>query len=460
MAREGAEARGLRVTPHACAVRHHILRGTASTCGLYTALMDELEIFRRLGLALAIGLLFGLERGWHERETSEGGRVAGIRTFALTGLAGAVIGWLTLVTTPFVLGLGLLAVALLVAVSYWSRLRVDDDIGMTTEVALLLTFALGAAAVLAEMVPVAATGVVATTLLSLKRALHRRIAQIRRLELVALVQLALISVVILPILPNEGFGPGAVLNPYELWWAVVIVAGLSFFGYAAMRLAGPEVGILITGLFGGLASSTSTTLALSRLVRETPALGRLAAIGTVAAGSVTFLRVLVVAGIFEPALVALLAPSMGAMALTGFAGAVVLHATRKRSAADHPKIEAVSNPLALTTAASFALVLGLVMLGTHYLETWFGDAGTYAAAALSGSNDVDALTISVARMTGDDLPAAVAANAIFIAVSVNTVVKGGIAAVVGGMALGVRVMGVYLLVLAVGAAALRLLPAI
>lgn len=422
--------------------------------------MDELEIFRRLGLALAIGLLFGLERGWHARKTSDGGRIAGIRTFALTGLAGAVIGWIASVTSPVVLGLGLLAVAVLVAVSYWTRLRADHDIGLTTEIALLLTFVLGAAAVLAEMAPVAATGVVATALLSLKRALHRRIAQIRRLELVALVQLALISVVILPILPNQGFGPGAVLNPYELWWAVVIVAGLSFFGYAAMRLAGPELGILITGLFGGLASSTSTTLALSRLVRDTPALGPLAAIGTVAAGSVTFLRVLVVAGIFEPGLVAPLAPSMGAMALTGFAGVVVLHVTRARGAADHPEIESVSNPLALTTAVSFGAVLGLVVLGTHYLENWFGDAGIYAAAALSGTNDVDALTISVARMVGTDLTGAVAANAIFIAVSVNTVVKGGIAAVVGGTGLGLRVIGVYLLVLVAGAAALFLVPAL
>jgi len=422
--------------------------------------MDELEIFRRLGLALAIGLLFGLERGWHERETSEGGRIAGIRTFALTGLAGAVIGWIASVTTPVVLGLGLLALALLVAVSYWTRLRADDDIGLTTEIALLLAFALGAAAFLAEMAPVAATGVVATALLSLKRVLHRWIAQIRRLELVALVQLALISVVILPILPNAGFGPGAVLNPYELWWAVVIVAGLSFFGYAAMRLAGPELGILITGLFGGLASSTSTTLALSRLVRDTPALAPLAAVGTVAAGSVTFLRVLVVAAIFAPGLFALLAPSMVVMALTGFAGVVVLRATHARGSAGHPEIDTVSNPLALVTALSFGVILAIVVLGTHYLENWFGDAGIYAAAALSGSNDVDALTISVARMTETDLAGAVAANAIFIAVSVNTAVKAAIAVAVGGMGLGLRVIGVYSVALVAGVATLRLLPAL
>lgn len=421
--------------------------------------MDELEIFRRLGLALAIGLLFGLERAWKDRDISEGGRIAGIRTFALTALAGAIIGWLASVMTPVVLGLGFLALAALLSISYWARLRTADDLGITTAVALLLVFALGAAAILAEMAPVAATGVVATALLSLKPVLHRRIAQIRRIELAAVVKLALISVVILPILPNEGFGPGAVLNPYELWWAVVIVAGLSFFGYAAMRLAGAELGIVITGLFGGLASSTSTTLALSRLVRDDPALGPLAAIGTVAAGSVTFLRVLVVASIFEPTLLALLAPSMVAMAVVGCAGALLLHVTRPRQPARKAEMETIPNPLALMTAVTFGAVLALVVLGTHYLDTWFGEAGIYAAAALSGSNDVDALTISVARMTGADLTGAVAANAIFLAVAVNTVVKGGIAAVVGGLGLGGRVIGVYVVVLAAGALALFLLPA-
>ncbi len=416
--------------------------------------MDELEISRRLGLALAIGLLFGLERGWHRREASEGNRIAGIRTFALTALAGAVVGWIASVTTPVVLGLGFVALAALVAVSYWTRLRDDTDIGLTTEVALLLVFVLGAAAVLADMAPVAASGVVAAALLSFKAALHRWIEHIRRFELAAVVQLALISVVILPVLPDKGFGPGAVLNPYELWWAVVIVAGLSFFGYAAMRVAGAELGVIMTGLFGGLASSTSTTLVLSRLVREDRALAPLVAIGVVTAGSVTFLRVLVVASIFEPGLLGLLAPPMAAMAVTGVAGAFVLHAMRARASGRNADIESLSNPLALRMALSFGAILTVVVLGTHYLKAAFGDAGVYAAAALSGVTDVDALTISVARMTGADLAGAAAANAIFIAVGVNTAVKGGIAGAVGGTGIGLRVIGIYIAVLMAGATAL------
>ncbi len=412
--------------------------------------MDELELFRRLGLALAIGLLFGLERGWHGREASEGRRIAGIRTFALTALTGAVVGWIAAVTTPIVFGLGFIALAALVAVSYWTRLRDDEDIGLTTEVALLLVFTLGAAAMLADMAPVATVGVVAAALLSFKAALHRWIEHIRRFELAALVQLALISVVVLPVLPDKGFGPGEVLNPYELWWAVVIVAGLSFFGYAAMRMAGAELGVIMTGLFGGLASSTSTTLVLSRLAREDRALAPIAAIGIVTAGSVTFLRVLAVASIFEPSLLGRLALPMAAMAVTGFAGALVLYAVRAQGSSEAADIETLSNPLALRTALSFGAILTVVVLGTHYLQAAFGDTGLYAAAALSGVTDVDALTISVARMSGADLAGAVAANAIFIAVSVNTAIKGGIACAVGGTRIGLRVIGTYIAVLAAG----------
>lgn len=229
--------------------------------------MAETDIFLRLGLALAIGLLLGLERGWHGRTAAEGDRIAGIRTFALTGLLGGVSAWLATVTTPVFSALAMLALGGLLAVSYWVRLRSDDDLGLTTEIALLLTFALGVAAVTGPMAPTAAVAVVAALLLSMKPTLHRWVRQIERFELEALFKLALISVVVLPLLPNQGYGPGQVLNPYLLWWAVVFVAGLSFVGYIAIRVLGARLGILATGLFGGIASSTATTLALSRLVR-------------------------------------------------------------------------------------------------------------------------------------------------------------------------------------------------
>jgi uncharacterized membrane protein (DUF4010 family) len=416
--------------------------------------MDELDLFQRLGVALAIGLLLGLERGWQRRDAPEGGRIAGLRTFALAGLLGGVGGWLASLTGPVVLAFAFLGLSGLLALSYWVRLKKDEDLGLTTEVALLLTFALGAASVVGDLAPPAAVAVVAALLLSMKHRLHRWVARIERLELEALIKLGLISVVILPLLPDQGYGPGAALNPYEIWWAVVVVAGLSFLGYAAIRLGGAQLGILLTGLFGGLASSTSTTVALARLARAQAGLSPVAASGAIIAGSVTFLRILALAAVFQPSLIAPLAVPMGVMTVSGLGGAALIRVLDRGENDRMEKLDDVANPLSLGTALSFGGLLTLVLLIVHYLKAWLGTAGVHAAAALSGVTDVDAITISVAKLAGDDLSAAAAATAIFIATAVNTIVKAGIAIGMGGKVMGLRVGSVYLVVLTIGAVGL------
>ncbi|MCM2561683.1 MgtC/SapB family protein [Lutimaribacter sp. EGI FJ00015] len=418
--------------------------------------MPEFEIFLRLGLALAIGLLLGLERGWHGRTEDEGDRIAGIRTFALTGMLGGVSGWLADLIAPSFPAFALLALGGLLALSYWLRLREDDDLGLTTEIALMLTFALGAASVIGEMAPVAAVAVVAAILLSMKPTLHHWVGQIERFELESLFKLALISVVILPLLPDQGYGPGEVLNPYELWWAVVIVAALSFVGYLAIRIAGARFGILATGLFGGLASSTSTTLALARLVRGDGSLSQIAAAGIVIAGSVTFLRIVALVAVFEPALVAPLVWPMVTMAATGLAGAGLTQVFAGGERALHDEIPEIGNPLALKTALGFGAVLAVVLIAVHYLREWLGSEGVFAAAAFSGITDVDALTISVSRLIDQDLPLVDGAVAIFIAASVNTIVKAGISLFAGNGGLGLRVGVIYLATIAAGALSLWL----
>jgi len=418
------------------------------------AAMDETQIFSRLGLALAIGLLLGLERGWHEREQSDGARTAGIRTFALTALLGGVAAWLSALTSPVVLAVGLAALGALLAVSYWVQIKGDQDIGLTTEIALLLTFALGAASVLGEMAPVAASAVVAAFLLTIKARLHRFVARIDRLELDAVIKLGLISVVVLPLLPDQGYGPGGTFNPYQLWWAVVVVAGLSFLGYLGMRLAGAGLGILMTGFFGGLASSTSTSLVLARLARERPALVPVVAAGIVVAGAITFLRILVLVGVFQPALLAPLALPMAAMAATGLIGAALIYCSSGEKPAAEDEVKGISNPVEMKTALLFGAALSVVLLAVHYLRAWLGTAGVYAAAALSGLTDVDALTISMARVVSEDLAVQTGMLAIFIAVSVNTVIKGIISLVAGTAGLGLRVGAVYAVVIASGAASL------
>jgi len=418
--------------------------------------MSTEDILLRLGLALAIGLLLGLERGWHDREAGEGNRVAGIRTFALTGLFGGISGWLATLASPVFPALALFALGLLLMVSYRVRAGTGNDLGLTTEVALLLAFALGVVAVLGGMVPATAVAVIASLLLSTKPLLHRWVRHVRRFELLALFKLALISAVILPILPDRGFGPGAVLNPYELWLAVVIVAALSFVGYVAIRLAGARAGILATGLFGGLASSTSTTLVLARFARAHDGLASLAAAGIVIAGSVTFLRILALVAVFAPGLVAPLALPMAVMAATGLAGAALIHAGAERAEGATGRIDGIGNPLELVTALGFGAILAAVLLAVHYLGDWLGTGGIYTAAALSGVTDVDALTISVSRLVGEDFAPANGATAILIAASVNTVVKGGISLVAGNRPLGLRVIAVYATVIAAGGTALWL----
>lgn len=413
-------------------------------------MMDSDDIFLRLAMALAIGLLLGLERGWHGRKEPEGNRIAGIRTFALTGLLGGISGWLGTLTGAIFPAVAIFALGGLLMVSYWTRLKVDDDRGLTTEIALLLTFALGLVSVLGDIVPAAAVAVVAALLLSMKPALHRWIRQIERFELEAVFKLSLISAVILPVLPDDGFGPGAVLNPFQLWLAVVIVASLSFMGYIAMRVAGARAGIIVTGLFGGLASSTSTTLVLARFARGHDALTSLAAAGIIVAGSVTFLRILVLVAIFRPSLVMPLALPMVVMSAAGLIGAALVYRLAGRGDRRRYEIDGVGNPLELTTALGFGVILAIVMMAVHYLGEWFGTGGVYAAAAISGITDVDALTISVSRLVGGDVSATSGAVAIFIAASVNTVVKGGISAVAGSRRLGLRVIGVYACVIAAG----------
>lgn len=414
--------------------------------------MSTDDTLLRLGLALALGLLLGLERGWHGRKAPEGDRIAGIRTFALTGLFGGLSGWLATLTSPVFPALAIFVLGGLLMVSYWLRLRLrhDDDLGLTTEIALLLAFALGTAAVLGAMLPATAAAVVVALLLSTKRVLHGWIEQIKWLELEAVFKLALISAVILPVLPDEGFGPGAVLNPHQIWLAVVIVAGLSFAGYVAIRVAGARAGLLVTGLFGGLASSTSTTLVLSRLAQGHSELAPAAAAGIVLSGSVTFLRILALVAVFQPMLLAPLAVPMAIMAATGLVGAGLIQRGVGGGQETPQTIDSPGNPLELATALGFGLILAVVLVALHYLRGWLGTGGVYTGAALSGVTDVDALTISVSRLVGADLAVQSGARAIFIAASVNTVVKGGISLIAGNKALGHRVIAAYTGVLAAG----------
>ncbi|MFY9514117.1 MAG: MgtC/SapB family protein, partial [Rubrivivax sp.] len=227
-----------------------------------TASIETWTTAEGLVAALAVGLLIGVERGWRDRDLAEGGRVAGLRTFALVGLLGGVLGSLAADLGAWILPGGFVGLSLLLAVSYREAARKTGNLSVTTAVATLLAFMLGVLAARGAPALALAAAVVTTVLLNLKPTLHAWLQRVESRELSAALQLLVLSVVILPNLPDAGYGPYQALNPYRLWWAVVLIAGLSLAGHFAMRLTGAQRGIFLTGLLGGLASSTAATLAL------------------------------------------------------------------------------------------------------------------------------------------------------------------------------------------------------
>ncbi len=417
--------------------------------------MDHIPLLQHLGIALAIGLLIGTERGWHERAAAEGHRVAGIRTFGLTGLLGGVIGVVSLKLTVAFAGLAFAGFAALVVAGHWiSSNREEAQFGITTEVALLVTLALGLLSTLGFPLIAAASAVVTTILLGLKPVLHGWLTQLTEGELHAALKLLLISVVLLPLLPDHGFGPWAAFNPYLAWWMVVLVSGLSFIGYFAIKLAGPRRGIMATSLLGGLVSSTAVTLNLARYARDARYSPQLLAAGVLAACSIMFPRVLIEAGVVHAELIPALLPPLALMTLVTLGGAAYLWrgiTLEGAGAGAGAGAQAnLPNPFELGNAFKFGLLLALIMVLASGAKAWFGHAGLYALAAASGLADVDALTLSVAKLSLNGLDLEVARNTILIAVFTNTIVKVVLALAMGGMAMGRRAAAVSLTAIALG----------
>lgn len=295
----------------------------------------------------------------------------------------------------------------------------------------------------------------ATALLALKPWLHGWIARLEQLELTAGIELLVISVVLLPLLPDRGYGPGGVLNPYALWWIVVLVAGLSFLGYIAIRLAGPRVGTLLSGVLGGLTSSTAISVAFGRMGRRHKALQPALAAAVVAASAMMFPRIMVIAGLLNWQLIPGLAWPLGIMSVAGLTGVVVLY--RAEPGTLGTEATGLPNPLELGVALRFGAALTVIVLLAELAREWAGTEGLYAVAALAGLTDVDAMTVSMARMSdAGAVGLGPAASAIVIAAFVNTVIKAGIVAVLCGGGMALRVGIALGAVVAAGAAALLL----
>jgi uncharacterized membrane protein (DUF4010 family) len=422
--------------------------------------MDEMDIFRRLALAIAIGALVGVERHWRERDEDEGARTAGIRTFTLIGMLGGVAGLLERLLAPAAASPGLVLVGFLVmltaviALFQYREGVAENRFSATAVVAAMLTFALGALALVGDMTLASAGGVVLAVILASREFLHQAIKRLRWAELRSALILLALAFVLRPIVPAEPIGPFGGVSPARILAMAIVLAAISFCGYIAVRLFGATRGELLAGTIGGLISSTATTITNARRSRESPTVGALAA-GAVSAGGVSLVRTALLVSALLPALADRLLLPLAAGAAVMFAVALLL--TRRGGAGEPPaQRPEPGNPFDLLAVFKMALLLVAVAFAARVASEIWGTGGLYAAAALSGLADVDAVTVTVAGML-PTLDASVAARALGLAVIANMLAKTAYAGLFGTGRFALTLAGASLLALvaAGGAALLR-----
>lgn len=394
--------------------------------------MNEEMIWSML-VATLLGLMVGLER---ERKREHARTLfAGVRTFTLISLLGAVFGMLSESVGIWPLAVGLAALAFLVGLGYW-RSSSGEKIGATTEIAALVTFGLGVLAGLGEHVPSLAGAVLVTGVLSLREELHGLAGGLTRDDLLAVVRFAVVSLVILPLVPNEAMGPWEVWNPRTIWLLVVLISGVSFTGYVAMKWIGPRRGIGLSGLLGGLASSTATTMSFAERGRATPELTPSLAAGTLAATAIAAPRLLVLLLVVRPSLIPSVAiPIVALFLVTTLAGLLV--ARHKDDVSGSINLR---NPFELRPALQFGLVFALVALLVRAAQEWLGASGVLGVSALAGVTQLDAITLSLAEQARIGLDPVLAGRSLGLAIGANSLFKGTLAWTIGGRRFGRQVL--------------------
>jgi len=399
--------------------------------------MDDLTLdlitIRNFAIAILIGALIGIERE-KRRDTEQ--MIGGLRTFILLAMVGAIGGWLADTYQSFVPLLVVLGIACVTVIAGFlmdasSR---EGQLGLTTELAAVAVTLLGGFATLGQPELAVGLGIVTAAVLAFKQPLHGLIDKLGWDDIFAGLRLLIASFIVLPLLPDEALDPWQALNPRQLWLFVVLISALSMVGYIATRWLGTGRGAAITGITGGLVSSTATTLAFSRQSRD---LGKSAAAqalvsGTLLAWAIMFARIMMVSFAVNPALVWRLAPPVAAMSLATLAIVAILHLRHRSTAKGKagPANLVISTPFSLTQAAKFGLLYAAILLLVKIVGEFHEGEGLYLVAAIAGSTDVDAITLSMSQYARAGAPE-IAGTAIVIAAIANTIAKGGIAAVIG-----------------------------
>ncbi len=427
----------------------------------------DLSLAFDLLVAALVGLAVGLEREWSGHATGPDSRFAGLRTFALLGTIGGFGGWFVRLGHPAVAACLIGGAILFVVVAYAATMtRPGTTADGTTEIAAILVVAIGVSSGAGHRALAAAVGSLAVVLLAEKSSMQRWLQRIDTAELRATLQFAVLALVVLPILPAGAYGPFGAFQPRQLWSVVLLFSALNFAGYIARKLVGETRGLGITGLLGGVVSSTAVAFTFSRRSKREPALALSLAFGVTAACTVLLPRVIIMATALQPGLfyelLFLLAPAF-------VAGVAVLalafwreHETRPVESTSAPSDQAtvmpsdraMQNPLALATSIKMAVAFQVVLFVIAWVQATVGNSGVLASAALVGLTDMDALTLSMSRIAGDATQTHVAALAITIGVIANSLLKLLFVLVMGGARFRPRAAGALLLLATVAGLAL------
>jgi len=409
---------------------------------------DPLATALRFAAALGLGVMLGLER---ERTKSEWG-FAGVRTFGLLGLAGGIAGFVESTLALPWLALAIFAAMAGIVIASYVVTAQRGEVGITTEVSALLAFLLGFLCLRGYVVGAAALAVASGAVLALKEWLHQLARRIEPADVEATLKFAIVSIIILPLVPDHNYGPPPldVINPYKIWLMVVLISGLNFASYLLVKIVGAEHGIGLTGLLGGLVSSTAVTLGFSQRSRNEPSQIPALALGVLVAWTVMFVRVVVLVAAVNRELVPEIAAAMAALAVPSLAICAVLW--RRQRSTRTAAVSAGANPFELGQAVRFGLLFGVITLVAKAAQVYLGDTGLYLAGAIAGLTDVDAIALSMAQLSLGDLTSAEpAARTIVIAVASNTLFKAGMVVFLGAPGLR-RVIAGATAVLVVAAA--------
>jgi uncharacterized membrane protein (DUF4010 family) len=411
--------------------------------------------FFRLAVAMAIGLMVGLERGWREREEPPGSRTAGLRTFGIFGLLGGVFAILAdEIDAPMIFAAGFLAMAGLFGLFKFHESGHDHDYSVTGVMAGLGVFGLGGLAITGDWRVAAAGGAALTVLLAGREFLHRGLARLSWIEVRSAVTLAVMTVIVLPLLPDRSIDPWGGLNPWEIWFFTVLIAAISFAGYIAVRVLGTTRGLLASALAGSLASSTAVTLALSRMATSVSRVRPLVGAASLA-GMVSILRVLGVVALLRPEVLAhVMAPALAAAGILAMTGLALLF----RTTAEVQPQDVMRNPFELRALLGFAAVFAAVSTVSAAVVGQFGGSSLAATSALSAMFDVDVAVLSAVRLDTPEIELRTIGSAILVALSANALGRFALAMLAGPVRFWAPYLAVTLAAAVAGVAVFLFFP--